>query len=173
MSDSNTKNPEPADKLLAQLTEEQKKLLSQAIELVTQRVFADATKRLRNYLLVAAAVVTLFGAVSVVGMKTAIKDATVGALREDSQLRQAIKDDALAKVTETEELLRKIEGALEDARNKQITTGSAMLRDLEVLLKQARAKVEEDNLLFERSARELHRLVLELKQRVEAAKSTE
>ena len=73
MVESDTKKSEAADELLGQLTGDQKKLLSQAIGRVTKHVLSDATKRLRNYLLVAAAIVTLFAAVSLVGLTTAIR----------------------------------------------------------------------------------------------------
>ena len=160
----NSKKDEPGDALMGQLTDDQKKLLLQALEIVKQQVFSESVKRFRNYLIIAVSLITLFGAISVVGLKTAIKDATVGALREDASLRQSIKDDAAAKVTKAEDLLKQIKAVLELSKNKQVTETLATKKELERLLSELKNKTQEDNLLFERSARELRDLVVELKQ---------
>jgi hypothetical protein len=153
----------PKDILLSSLTEEQKKLLYQALELVKQEVFSDVVKRLRNYFIIVVTVISLFGVVSVVGLKTAIKDATVGALREDAELRQSIKEDATVKVTKADEMLKEIKSVLEKAKAENEATAKSMLLDIEKLSEEARQSRREENLLFENSARELNLLVHEFR----------
>lgn len=160
----NSKKDELSGALMKKLTDDQKKLLLQALEIVKQQVFSESVKRFRNYLIIAVSLITIFGAISVVGLKTAIKDATVGALREDASLRQSIKDDAAAKVTKAEDLLKQITTVLELSKNRQVTETLATRKELERLLSELKNKTQEDNLLFERSARELRDLVVELKQ---------
>ena len=133
---------------------------------VKQQVFSESVKRFRNYLLVAVSLITLFGAVSVVGLKTAIKDATVSAFREDASLRQSIKDDASAKVTQAKELIEKIEDLYKGAKKYREFEAAAAKRELEKLVSNLKEKTQEDNLLFENSARELNELVLKLRKLV-------
>ena len=149
---------------LNSLTDSQKMLLLQAIHMVKQQVFDDVTKRIRRYLLVAASLVTLFGAVSFVGLKTAIKDATVGAFREDSRLRQSIKDDVATKLTEAEKLLEDIRSVLERAKGEKLAVAHSTTDKLKELLADAEQERREENLLFERSAEELKALINELSQ---------
>lgn len=162
----------PEDGLLNQLTDDQKKLLFQAIEIVKQQVFSESVKRFRNYLLIAVSLVTLFGAVSVVGLKSAIKDATVSALREDASLRQSIKDDAASKVTKAKELIAKIEAIHAEAKSFQESEAALTKAELERLVSELKAKTQEDNLLFERSAKELNELVIKLKQLIETKETS-
>ncbi len=166
MTESQDKE-EPGDALLAQLTDDQKLLLYQALEIVKQKVFSESVKRFRNYLIVAVSLITLFGAVSVVGLKTAIKDATVSALREDASLRQSIKDDAAAKVTQAKELIDKIEELYNDTKKYRDSEAASTKRELDRLVSNLKEKTQEDNLLFENSAKELNELVLKLKRLVE------
>lgn len=141
MTDKTDKKPPST--VTETLTPDQAKLLLQAIEIVKQNVFSEVVKRLRNYLVVAASVVTLFGAVSVVGLKTAIKDATVGAFREDSTLRQAIRDDAQKKVTEADDLVARIRKVAEqvdqDKREGNIILQQS-LTDLSSLIDQLKTE---------------------------------
>lgn len=168
MTDQETSEKEsPEDALLKQLTEDQKILLFQAIEIVKQQVFSNSVKKFRNYLLVAISLITLFGAVSVVGLKTAIKDATVSSLREDASLRHSIKEDAAAKVTQANELIKKIETLHNEANSFQKEEAVKTKAELERLISSLKAKAQEDNLLFERSAKELNELVAKLKQILE------
>lgn len=149
--------------VLGRLTEDQKTLLFQALEIVKQRVHSDVAKKLRNYLLIGFSLVTLFGAVSVVGLKTAIKDATVGALREDSNLRLAIKEDAAVKVTQAAKIVEELNGILEKAKATKLSIAKETLEELHSVLEMAKVEKQEDNLLFENSARELNELIDELK----------
>lgn len=150
---------EDAKDPLSDFTDDQKKLLLQSLEIVKQQVFSDVTKKMRNHLLVAASLVTLFGAISVVGLKTAVKDATVGALREDATLRQSIKDDAAAKVTKATELLAEIEGVLEKAKTEKVDFANGTLAELNSVLEEAKSQRREENLLFAKSAEELNALI--------------
>lgn len=131
--DTVQKEHKPSDSL----TDDQRKLLSQAIELIKQEVFADVTKRLRNYLLVAATLITAFGVVSVSGLKTAIKDASVASFREDADLRQAIKEETQTKLTEAD----------------------TILSDLKGRAKQADVDKTEANVILNSSLKELHQLI--------------
>lgn len=155
---------QPENELLEQLTDDQRTLLFQALEIVKQKVFSDVVKRFRNHLIVSFSLITLFGIISFVGFKTAIKDATVAALREDATLRQSIKEDAATKVTKADDLLDKIESIHVLAKESQISASLETEKELDRMLVDLKIRTQEENLLFERSARELNELVMDLKE---------
>lgn len=154
--------------LTEQLTDDQIKLLNQSIDIVKQRVFSETVKKFRNYVIGGVSLVTLFGVTSVVNIKTAIKDSAVSAFREDASLRQSIKDDASAKVTQATELISKIEKLYEQTLKNQQSEADATKKELVRIVKDVKEKRQEDNLLFEHSAKELNDLAVKLKKLIEA-----
>ncbi len=128
------KDESEIDDVLQSLTEDQRKLLFQAIEHVKHHVFNDVVRQFRNYLLVAASLVTLFGVISVKNLRSSISDAVAGHLARDPGLKEMIRQDASVKA-------------------------GNLITDLESVVEDAKKKALEDNVLFGNSARELNELL--------------
>ena len=110
------------------LTDEQQKLLLQSIEIIKQDIVSDVVKSLRAYLLIGVSLLTVFGAVSVVGMKSAIQDAAVASLSSDPELKES--------------MLEKIdERAKQQSKQGNLLIQNS-LRDLQKLIEQTRENAE-------------------------------
>jgi hypothetical protein len=118
----------PKEEPIGSLTNAQQKALSDAIEQVKQRVFVDVTKRMKIYLLAGVTLLSAFGIISIVGFKTAIKDAVVASLRDDPTLRQDIKEKVVVKVTEADGLIAELKRRIAQAEADK-TDGNVILQD--------------------------------------------
>ena len=82
-----SESAEKTDEVLNALTAEEQRILVQAIKQVERKLLEKTVKQIRNWVLVAAGVLTVFGVVSFVGIKATIVDQAAKRLSEDSQVK--------------------------------------------------------------------------------------
>jgi Pyruvate/2-oxoacid:ferredoxin oxidoreductase gamma subunit len=123
------------------LTEEQKKLLAQALTQVQSQIIEQVVNKIMRWVAVIGGVLGILGIVSFISIKDSIKEAAVIRLKDDSQLRADIKEAA---EKELQEKVEKADKLIAEIKEKKI---------------QLDIEKSEANVLLNQSLKELNELI--------------
>lgn len=100
------------------LTEDQKKLLDQALTQVESKIIQQVVNKIMRWVAAIGGVIGVFGIVSFISIKDSIKEAAVIRLKEDPELRAEIKEAAEIKLQEKVNKADKLISEIESQKNQ-------------------------------------------------------
>lgn len=154
------------------LTEEQKLLLMQSIELVKNKVHDDVFKRFYYYLLFFITLITFFGFLSLNNIKQTITNSIVAKLLEDPSLKQSILEETNSKLNRADILIAEINQLYEKSKQEQLLKIAEANAEVNKAKYYLNSKTKEENLLFEQSIKDLNNMVIKLKKILEENEAT-
>ena len=131
MSDTSEK-PEA---LVETLTPEQQQALVAALDKIEVALMKRAGKRMKQWLLLAAGVVTVFGVVTFVGVKATIVEEASKKLAGDSDLRRELVDRSIEKLESATSVLERAKTLAADLETESAHGSAAVVAELRAIHK--------------------------------------
>lgn len=142
MSDS---EKDKADPILEQLTPDEQRVLSRALKQIERDLLERTVKTIRNWVMLIAGVLTVFGLISLVSIKSAVVDGAATRLSQDSELKdKVIKESAsnFESATTLIERAQKLSDEL-DRESARVSAGiTTQLDDLHSMIDRIRKELE-------------------------------
>ena len=103
MSDSNGEKLE----IMADLTEDQKRLLSETLSQMETALFLRTLRKLKIYIALTLGILTVFGAFSITGIRSAVIDKAAEMISSNQEIKKQVKEDIVKKIESASELVQK------------------------------------------------------------------
>ena len=121
---------EKPEALVETLTPEQQQALVAALDKIEVALMKRAGKRMKQWLLLAAGVVTLFGVITFVGLKATIVEEASKKLAGDSDLRRELVDRSIEKLESATSVLERAKTLAADLETESAHGSAAIVAEL-------------------------------------------
>lgn len=139
---------DPKDKVNAaidSLTPEEQKILARALKQVERDLLERTVKQIRNWLMLVAGVLTVFGFVSFVSIKSTIVDQAARHLSDNTELKSDVIEKSVEKLETATKVLEKAQGLANeiDIESARISAGMAtQLEEIHLMIDQVRGDLQ-------------------------------
>lgn len=140
-----SENDEKSDEAINALTVEEQRVLIQAIKQVERKLLEQTIKMIRNWIILAVGVLTVFGVISFVGIKATIVDQAAIRLSEDSQVKEDVVLRSIEKLETATNVLDRAKKLAKDidVESSRISAGlSTQLGEIHTMIDQIRADLQ-------------------------------
>ena len=132
MSDAE-KEKEETDRIVGQLTPEEQRALATALRFIERELLERTVKKIRNWVMLVAGILTAFGLVSFVSIRSAVVDGAATRLSQDAEVRAAVIKEYASNLESATNLIEKAQKLSDDLDRETARISAGLTTQLDDL----------------------------------------